>query len=271
MLISSTASSAVRDERGFTLIEVLVALITGLIVTMALFSVLEFSMNQTTRISDITQANQLGRTTMTHIVDELHSACLSADFSPIQETSTESKLVFVTGYSAEAEVPSVLGEKGGVRKEEIEWNSKEGKLWNYSYPGTGTNGAGAYTFSESPTKTLIGENISQSVEPSGKKEAIPIFKYFAYATKPSSGVTVASSTLEEGKSLTSGGLAIGKEGAENAASVLISFNTATRDKNVLLGGNAKVSSDRSADLSSQVTFAFSAPSSEATIKAGPCE
>jgi len=270
MLISPTASSAVRDERGFTLIEVLVALITGLIVTMALFSVLEFSMNQTTRLSDITQANQLGRTTMTHIVDELHSACLSAGFNPIQESSTESKLVFVTGYSAEAEVPSVLGEKGGVRKEEIEWNSVEGKMWDKSYAGTGTESKGNYTFSESSTKTLIGENISQSVESSGKKEAIPIFKYFAYATKPSSGATEAASTIEEAKPLTKGGVAIGKE-AENAASVLISFNTATRDRNVLLGGNAKVSSDRSADLSSQVTFAFSAPSSEATIKAGPCE
>lgn len=268
MLISSTASSAVRDERGFTLIEVLVALITGLIVTMALFSVLEFSMNQTTRISDITQANQLGRTTMTHIVDELHSACLSAGFSPIQESSTESKLVFVTGYSAEAEVPSVASEKGGVHKEEIEL--KEGKLWDTSYPGTGTEIKGNYTWG-SPTRTLIGENISQSVEPSGKKEAIPIFKYFEYAKTPSTGATVASSTLEEANSLTKAGAVIGAVGAENAASVLISFNTATRDKNVLLGGNAKVSSDRSADLSSQVTFAFSAPSSEATIKAGPCE
>ncbi len=270
MLTSATALSAARDQRGFTLIEVLVALITGLIVTFALFSVLEFSMNQTTRLSDITQANQLGRTTMTHIVDELHSACLSANFTPIQESSTESKLVFVTGYSAEAEVPSVPGEKGGVHEEEIEYSSAEGKLWDKSYPGTGTNGEGKYTFSKTPTKTLIGENISQSVEASGKKEAIPIFKYFAYAKKASSGTTEAASTLEETKPLTKGGEKIGPE-ANNAASVLISFNTATRDKNVLLGGNAKVSSDRSADLSSQVTFAFSAPSSEATIEAGPCE
>jgi prepilin-type N-terminal cleavage/methylation domain-containing protein len=267
MLISATALGAARDQRGFTLIEVLIAMITGLIVTSALFSVLEFSIHQTTRLSDITQANQLGRTTMTHIVDELHSACISAGFAPIQATSTESRLVFVSGYSAEAEVPSVFGEKGGVRKDEIEF--KEGKMWDKSYPATGTTSKGEYTWG-AETKTLIGENISQSVEPSGKKEAIPIFKYFAYASKPSTGTAEAASTLEETKSLTKGGEEIKNEAA-TAASVLISFNTATSDKNVLLGGSAKVNSDRSADLSSQVTFAFSAPSSEATIKAGPCE
>jgi prepilin-type N-terminal cleavage/methylation domain-containing protein len=268
MLIPPSALRAARDQRGFTLIEVLIAMITGLIVTGALFSVLEFSIHQTTRLSDITQANQLGRTTMTHIVDELHSACISAGFAPIQATSTETSLVFVSGYSSEAEVPSVFGEKGGVRKDEIEF--KEGKMWDTSYPATGSEGESKYTWG-TPTKTLIGENISQSVEPSGKKEAIPVFKYFAYATKSSTGTAEATSTLEEAKSLTKGGEKIGTEGAKSAASVLISFNTATSDKNVLLGGSSKVNSDRSADLSSQVTFAFSAPSSEATIEAGPCE
>ncbi len=57
-------------------------MVTGIIVTGALFAVLEVSMRQTARITDIAQANQLGRTTMTHMVDELHSACIAAEQEP---------------------------------------------------------------------------------------------------------------------------------------------------------------------------------------------
>jgi type II secretory pathway pseudopilin PulG len=270
VLTAAGARAAMREEGGFSLIELMIAMVTGLIVTGVLFSVLIFSVNETTRLSDVAQANQLGRTTMTHIVDELHSACVTSRFAPIQETSTEGKLVFVTGYSEEAEIPSVATVKGGVRKEEIEWNAKEEKLWDSSYPGTGES-KGEYTFSATPTKVLIGENITQSVEPSGEKKAIPIFKYFAYATKASKGSGEVSSALEESKSLATGGTAIGKTEAAKAASVLISFRTAPIDKKNALGGNASAGADRSVDLSSQATLAFSAPNAEATLKAGPCE
>jgi type II secretory pathway pseudopilin PulG len=270
MLISTAARAAARAEDGFTLIELMIGMMTGIIVTGVLFSVLIFSVNETTRLSDVTQANQLGRTTMTHIVDELHSACLSSQFKPVQESSTTSRLVFVTGYSEEAEIPSVATVNGGVRKEEIEWNAKEEKLWDSSYAGAGTNSKGEYTFATTPTKVLIGENITRSVEPSGKKEAIPIFKYFAYATKASKGTAEVSSALNEAEPLGASGAELKSE-ASKVASVLISFNTATTDKKDTLASNASISADRSVDLNSQVTLAFSAPSSEATIKEGPCE
>jgi type II secretory pathway pseudopilin PulG len=269
MLSAPTTPTAARGERGFTLVETLIAMVTGLIITGVLFSVLEFSMNESTRISDVAQATRLGRTTMTHIVDALHSACLASGFTPIQENSTEDKLAFVTGYSEEAEVPSVATLKeGGVRKEEIVWSPTTKTLRDYTKLGTGEESKGGYTFSEAYTPTggtLIGENISQTVETNSKKEAVtvPIFKYYGYAKKASAGTSEASSTLEESKSLVSVFPAEIKTEAKNAASVLISFNTAPTDKKATLG--------RSADLSSQVTFAFSAPSSEATITAKPCQ
>lgn len=268
MLTPSAAAAAARGERGYTLIELLVAMLAGVLVTGILFTVLEFSTNQSRRLSDVAQANQLGNTTMTHVVDALHSACLRAGFTPIQEKSTSTKLIFVSGYSEEAEVPSVEGAKGGVRKEEIEWSEKEGRLWDKIYPGTGVNSKNEYTFAEKPTaKTLLGEDISQSVEPGSEKpeKHIEMFQYFTYAQKATKSTSEASSTLQEGKgkSLAAGGATLTAEQAANVASVLISFNNAPLDGKASLG--------RSTDFSSQVTFAFSAPNSEATIEAGPCE
>lgn len=81
--------SRVRDERGLTLIELLVSMLMATVVIGALLTILQISTKQTTLASDKVQANQLGRTAMTRIVDELRSSCLNAGFSPIQEKATK--------------------------------------------------------------------------------------------------------------------------------------------------------------------------------------
>src|ERR1017187_9006812 len=95
-------TAAARDARGFTLIETLVAMITGIVVTGALFAILEVSMHQTARAGDVVQASQSGRNAMTRIVDELRSACMSSEFTPVQAKSTPSQLVFRNTYSEKA-------------------------------------------------------------------------------------------------------------------------------------------------------------------------
>jgi Tfp pilus assembly protein PilV len=72
------------DAAGFMLIETLVAIISATVVTGALFMILIVSLHQTSRITGRVQATELGRDTMTHIVDELHSACIAKEFVPIQ-------------------------------------------------------------------------------------------------------------------------------------------------------------------------------------------
>src|ERR1700676_4150352 len=106
-----TLPSLVADEHGFSLMETLVAMLSAVVITGALFVVLEVALHQTSRISDVAQATQLGRSAMTHVVDELHSACLAPQFTPVQEGSAENKLIFITAYGSQAELPSAHKEK----------------------------------------------------------------------------------------------------------------------------------------------------------------
>ncbi len=277
MLSPSQILDRARDERGFTLVETLVAMVTGVIVTGALFAILQFSVEQTSRISQVAQATQVSRGSMTHIVDELHSACLSSNFAPVREGSSMTNLIFWNGYSEEAEVPSVYTAKGGstglktegARKDSIEWVEKSGLLIDKTWPSIGTEASGEYQASATPTTVRLSEHVSSEkwVNPVTKKEEPSIFRYYEYSTVSSTGTTEAAATLKEinltaGKTLT-------KEQAEKVSSVLVEYKTAPGDKEVKLGAGSEA--NEAATLSTQTTFAFSAPNSESKIEAGPCE
>jgi type II secretory pathway pseudopilin PulG len=262
----------VRSQRGFTLVETLVAMLTGVVVTGALFAIMEFSMKHDTRITNIAAASQLGRTAMTHVVDELHSACLASGFSPVQKGSTETKLIFVDGYSELAEIPNVGTSTTGARKDEITWGGSftgpkrteetAGALTDNTALATGGEASTEYTFG-TPSGVRIGENIVRGEESSGALE--PPFRYFEYAEHSTTGSGEVS-TLQEIK--LGNGAALTKEQAENVAAVEVTFRAPPPTN----GSKSAAELGReSSDQSSMVTFAFAAPNSESTIKAGPCE
>lgn len=243
-------------QHGFTLIEVLVAILCGIVVTGALFAILEVSLRQTSRITDRVQATRFGRTAMTNVVDELHSACLAREFAPIQEKSTEKELWFVDGFS---EKPVI--EYGEVFKHKIVWTGTYpagGKLVDYTYKAGSGTWPNKFTWESSATPAtgvILAENI---YEQSKESKAVPIFQYYKYATTGSTGGTeTPSSTLtatEPPKDAST---------AKAIAGVQVSFSAAPTDNNLTLG--------RAVEFSSLVTLAFASPSSEATIVDGPCQ
>jgi len=259
MLNLQTLQARAAEESGFTLIELLVAMVTGIIVSGALFAILEVSMHQTGRVTDVVQATQLGRQTMTHVVDELHSTCIAAESTPILAGSTENKLIFIDAYSEKAEIPS-------AHKDEIIWNEATKTMIDKTYISNGGSWP-KFTFPATATPAtgvLIGEHITQSEtenKETKKMEKVPIFQYFAYTTKSSVVPTAPSSTLSSTPLIATEKTPLSAENAPKAASVLINFKESPTSNIVT----------RSAEVSSQVTLAFSAPAAETPVEAAPCE
>jgi Tfp pilus assembly protein PilW len=277
MLIFARLLARARDRSGFTLIETLVAMVTGVIVTGALFAILEVSVRQSSRLSGVAQATQVSRTAMTHVVDELRSGCLSSGFTPViggaevAKASTASRLVFVNGYdekTSKVEEPPAELPAAGIHKDVIEYNEGTKQLIDKTYIATSNTPAETaekYTFNANPSSTVkLADNVTP-VEEEGKTK--PIFEYLSYNTASSSGTNEAATTLNEKEPLTATPLT--EANAKNAASVIVRFRTAPPTKEIRQ--NATPEKNTFADQTSQTIFAFSAPNSETTIVAGPCE
>lgn len=241
-------SAAARDARGFTLIETLVAMVTGIVVTGALFAILEVSLHQTARAGDVVQASQLGRTAMSRIANELRSSCMASEFTPVQAKSTTTTLYFRNTYSEKA-VPT------SATEHKIEWSSE--KLTDYSYPSNGGSWPN-FTYSSTPSPAsgvLVATNVTEGAK--------PIFQYYKYAKEAGvaeTGVPVGTLTLIKLEPKEE----LGSTRAAEVASVLVTFRAGSTDGLYKTRGGV-------AEFSNQVTLAFSAPNPEATIVDAPCE
>lgn len=266
----------ISDDRGMTLMELLVAMLMGVVVTGALFGILQISLRQTILISDKVQANQLGRTAMTRIVDELHSSCLAPGFAPIQENSSTSDLRFINAYSNKAVIPTA-----GAFEHQIVWNPAAKTLTDYTYNSNGGEWPkfkfpeinSGHTNATPSSGVLLARNVTQTEvrNAKGEIEKLPIFEYYKYATESSSSSSKPMGTLTEITSTylplkaesESSTLTEKENNTEAVASVLISFRQAPVD--------GKSEHNQYIDLSNQATLALSAPNSETPIQDSPCE
>lgn len=231
-------TSALHSERGYTLVEMLVAITMGIVVFGALTMIIVVSQHQETQITDRVQADQIGRTALERIQDELHSSCVGGSEIPIQkpdstlvglEATNEHNLWFVSTYglsnSAEAEL-----KKG--RLHDINWtstgtsNSKltVGRLTDYWFSneeGTlHTPPANPWLFPATLSTATAGKQVlaTNVVTP---VESTPLFQYFKYDT------TSGDSTYGELVPLTSAELASMSETIRRSiAQVKIAFEQA---------------------------------------------
>lgn len=234
------------DASGFTLIETLVAMISSTVVVGALFAIFIVALHQTARTTGRVEATELGNTTMTRLVDELHSACIAREFAPIQEKSNQNELIFASSVGTEAILTKAYLHK-------IVYSETEQTLVEKTWPNVSTSSWPNFEFSESgtPTTVRIGEHITPNA---GKK---PVFEYYGYSPS-SSSTTGAVSTVEvlkEGP----GGL---EKNAAKAAAVSINFTA---------GATQYRQYKPTIELSNVVSLSFTVPSAETPILQKPCE
>jgi len=230
-------SSLIRlhDQRGFTLVELLVATMTGLIVSFAAFAILDVSLSQSTRVADRVSADQRGRLAMEKIMLELHSSCVASEVTPVEPKSEANKLRIISKTGAEAAFST-------VELHEISFTEPEpgkGKLTDTSYTNTGEKPAPNWAFSATPTRT---QTLLTGVTKSG---STPIFQYFKYE-----GSKLSTTALPGELNETTAG---------EVAAITVSFTTAPESRTV-----GKIEGDRTVDLTDTAVLRFSPASSTET-------
>jgi prepilin-type N-terminal cleavage/methylation domain-containing protein len=258
-MLTPPFTQAIRSDDGFTLIELLVAMIAGLVVTTAAFGLLQIATEQTSRATDYVQASQLGRTAMSHVVDELNSACLAENATPVGEESGREELYFVTAFSGKTEI-----QPSEVQEHRIYWKEAKGAepggLYDAEAPAESKKGENEWVFKTLPKPgVLIDADAVHAKNAKGENE--PFFKYEKYKEVNENGETglIALKEIE-----LKGTAKLGSTAAKEVASVIITFRSLPVDKNEKVG--------RYLELSNQVTFAFSAGFTEPQVtNTGACQ
>jgi prepilin-type N-terminal cleavage/methylation domain-containing protein len=179
-----TQPPRIFDEHGFSLIELLVAMIMGLVISLAAFSILEFTTSDVSRITARAHVTQTGRVALEKLMLQLHSACVSVNVNPIQAKSSGTTLKFVSETSPLNSNNEPTSSFATVKEHEIVYTA--GTLVEKTLTSIGLNNAtGEYEFnkSEKPTEALLLSGVRQT-EREGKP--VPVFQYYRYYTSKDS-------------------------------------------------------------------------------------
>jgi prepilin-type N-terminal cleavage/methylation domain-containing protein len=169
-------ASRLREQRGFTLIELLVVMVAGIVVVSALFTILDVTLNQTSRTYSTVDASEQTRSTFEQLESELHSACLGADVTPIQTGSSGSTLIFTSQYGSTAGNANSASPTPVLHT--ITYTPASGNTGTLTDTTTAASGGSApnWVFNgASTTKTLLA-----NVGLVGGASGTPAFQYFAY-------------------------------------------------------------------------------------------
>jgi prepilin-type N-terminal cleavage/methylation domain-containing protein len=178
-------SRSVRDESGFTLPELLIALSIALIVSFATFSLIEIAMRRAGDTENRVKSAQQGRMAMDTVVRQLRSqVCLNtatptppmsppAAFGTVTSSTTA---VFYTDFT-DAGKPTTVAPELHV----LTYDAGTRRLIERDYTGTVKLVTNVYTYTyptaaSTPARTKI---LAENVIP---LTAVPIFQYFTYNT-----------------------------------------------------------------------------------------
>jgi prepilin-type N-terminal cleavage/methylation domain-containing protein len=239
-----------REQSGYTLIELLVAMAIGLIVSLGAFTFLEFASGDVSRVTDRVHVTQTGRLALEKIMLELHSVCVTPEVNPILLGSNESVIKFVSETGNQASFPT-------VKEHEILYTkasgTTEGTLIEKTYSSVGEAVKGNYTFSSTvlgTTRLLTG--VRQTTE------STPIFRYYRYYHE-------ADATPVYGEIDPTPITPLTKAEAEELSKVTVSFTLAPEGKE-----SSTFNHDRPVAFEDSALFRLSPPSTAAEHINAPC-
>jgi Tfp pilus assembly protein PilW len=168
----------IKDERGTTIVELLVGMAMGMIVLVGLTMVIITTLHGTARVDARVEATQNARLTLSRIVEQLHSACIAPQIAPVKEGSSKTTLVFWHAAGGEGHAVTPVPVKSEIKLEE------DGTLRQVDKAVTGTiNGEYAFT-SVGTSRTLLSH---VSAPPGGA-----VFRYYSYENGALSSTPLAT-------------------------------------------------------------------------------
>jgi prepilin-type N-terminal cleavage/methylation domain-containing protein len=156
-----------REQRGFTLVELLVATSLGVLVLLTVGTVSTSLLRAQTRISDRSESIARGRTAMEQIVQQLRSqVCLGPGY-PAITYADDTHITFYSDLSNRTFVP---------QQRDLAYAS--GALTERAYNGTATGGLPPFTFSSTAARTRVVLDRMQ-LQRSGST-SVPFFRYYGF-------------------------------------------------------------------------------------------
>ena len=223
----------IRDERGMTLVELMVATATGVVVMTGITLAMIVTMRETNRVAGHVEADQQARQAMTKLLAELHSSCVAPQIAPIYPESTGSAMTFIHQSGSDvAPVPvktrvSLVG--GNLVENDFAY--EKGAAPNWTFKTTSTS-----------------EILTYGIAPSG---STPLFQYYTFANG-----AVSSTPLTASPEL--------GENAARTVLVKIAFNA---------GSTHEVSNDASSQTGIQdsALLRLTPPAYSSTSSNSPCQ
>jgi hypothetical protein len=211
-----------RSEEGFTLPELLVGIIIGMIVVIASLNVLDNTVSLGTKVSKRVDATQRGRTGLDRITRDLQSmVCVPGD--PAQDA-------LIAGSDNSVDVYADLGDGSASRppqRRTITYTPATRRLTESVYTPTGT--AGAYVFPTTPTATttLLSDVIQDG--------STPIFTYYPIDPTPDDDVAPTALSTSAG--------ALAATDLDNVARIRITFKALPSNRSTAKPGDAVMQDD----------------------------
>jgi hypothetical protein len=196
------------DERGTTLVELVVGMAIGMIVVSALTGLIVVSLHASARVSARVHATQNARISLVKIMEQLHSACVTPKVAPVRAKSTGTLLRFSHSTASE-------GSAAGVKPILSAIALSEGTLTETDYLSLGGTPP---NFSETATQTQP-QVLATRIAPT--PPATSIFSYFSYSNgklveipQKELGVLEANSVIQVKVAFT--GLPVGTSTADSS-------------------------------------------------------